>query len=341
MKHNKLFSSIAILLLFCTNLLAQSRVTTNTSYKYDNMNRLIETSDKLSRKIFTYDELGNRLSHRLEYIIPPTSFDTIQGLVSCIYNDSGFLYVTALNTNYDYLISVDKFALGMIGSKKLLNSSNSWKDSLAVPDASGYDLVIEIVGIDSAVYTKRIRFQLRNEHYFTLYYQYKDDYTVTINPVGGGKPFSVFVNNILRYVTNDDFIDVPIVSDSWIRVESARDCDPILQRKFTVPNPPTPPLPNDTTYTSKVYVYPNPTSDDVTLHTLQFIDAEPIGLSIYDANGKLVDKFSRYPVQQKITFSISDLASGIYIIQIQRTVPLDNGYVDHTNIIDIVKVLKQ
>lgn len=76
-------------------------------------------------------------------------------------------------------------------------------------------------------------------------------------------------------------------------------------------------------------VYPNPTSDDLII-TQNDLNIDQI--SIYDLSGKLVRVEKWITEDNQLSFSLQDLAAGLYIIQAQNT---DGKSVHSTKIIKI------
>ena len=80
-----------------------------------------------------------------------------------------------------------------------------------------------------------------------------------------------------------------------------------------------------------VYCYPNPAAADDVVHVRFFLNrAADINLDIFDAVGRHVDSVQlgsesmQVPAENEITFATADLASGLYLCQLEASA-IDGG----------------
>jgi hypothetical protein len=82
---------------------------------------------------------------------------------------------------------------------------------------------------------------------------------------------------------------------------------------------------------SDISVYPNPADDIVTVDILKQNNTESVIISLFDAIGKVIYTKEVSSLNNKITFDVSTLESGVY------TVSVSNDYFNTTKKVTVVK----
>ena len=82
---------------------------------------------------------------------------------------------------------------------------------------------------------------------------------------------------------------------------------------------------------SDISVYPNPANDIVTVDILKQNNTESVTISLFDAIGKVIYIKEVSSLNNKITFDVSELESGVY------SVSVSNKYFNTTKKVTVVK----
>ncbi len=122
-KKNKIIKTVVIALLFfnCLSVFSQK----SHSKKYDNFNRLIESSDGINTIVYTYDELGNRTQESVTVTLS-VSEEQIVGLKLYPNPTPKKITITAKNTINKVLVYDN------LGRRTLIKEIKNAKNSIEI-----------------------------------------------------------------------------------------------------------------------------------------------------------------------------------------------------------------
>lgn len=122
----------------------------------------------------------------------------------------------------------------------------------------------------------------------------------------GTAPFYTSVNGIVKYTSNKSEFEIDVKDGDEIEISTKVSCEGVLAKKID--------------FTEMIGVYPNPSKDVFTFSIPQ--SQGDVQIEIYSISGSLVSSATYSPVNGKVTVSLDNKTSGLYIAKVYLEQPL-------------------
>ena len=293
---------IKIFFLIPITLFAQNWHEEQTSYEYDNLNRLSKVvfSNGINYE-YTYDELGNRLSKTIGVSLPFDNYEVNTIGLSCINSNNGNLTLTA-EEKYNYSVEIVNTA-NTFAESFILNKDNEWKIGLNTLDGGEYTITITVDGIPQDKYKKVFIINLDEpEPLEATNSTTGKNGEFTIDITKGTAPYTIRLNGESIGVTSDSQFTFKGNDGDVLEVATDKACEGTYSEVLNV--------------ASGIMLYPNATDGELFIAIPNLNEIKNLELEIFDISGRMIEKMKPRKNNFEISILIDHLPTGIYIIKI-------------------------
>lgn len=231
------------------------------------------------------------------FSLPSNNFRLEVTQPTCLGKNNGSIKITATES-HNYIATVNGIDYPFTTTLTVSSlAPKTYPICIKIPAQNNYTQCFEFTITEPAGLTGR-----------TSYEAVGKKTVANINIESGTAPYTVLINGQSIIETSDKTIQVAINNGDLIDVKSSINCEGTLSQTVNL--------------FEDITVFPNPTSDFVTVLIPSYISHNSIPIKLYNYAGKIILSKSIDVINQQLKINLSNLASGLYLLKIQLDTPI-------------------